>query len=511
AVVPQYPGMLATDKVSVTWAAAAGVPADGSATTTPVDVGTIGPKEIELPPRLTAYSLGKTATVTYTVTRDGMPLPGSNPLSLAVQTIPAANLPVPLIPQAASNGTGSALDLTSFTGNARVTCAPWPLIAAGQRVWLRAEGIAQDGGGVHIITLYTASAVNSSEVSAGLVKDLLRSELVKLRDGSELKVVLQVTFDRTNVQANAVDFPLRTYTIRAFELVTPTIASVKDPQGTEIPNGGTTTSTTVTLSGKASTSQRVEIFDGTTSKGTADVNANGDWTKTLTGLAVAALSFTAKGLYGSPQPVSPARTLTVREALVVDPSPMILNGLALKTHLAWTRSTAPSWGNNAQRQPTKGTPPMAYVTSNPRIATVDNVGTVIGEANGNAQITITDAAGEQATYEVRVSNVFHVHHNPTYLPKEGALAWFNQTSIPISDYPPEQAWLTALIITFPVFHEYMRTTGPGQYVYGYAWWPPVAPGSIIRSLMRNTDGNFVVLDTDSGPNDPTICLGPRPQ
>ncbi|KJH79103.1 hypothetical protein UG46_27530, partial [Pseudomonas fluorescens] len=36
AVVPQYPGMLATDQVSVTWAAAAGVPTGGSHTTEPV-------------------------------------------------------------------------------------------------------------------------------------------------------------------------------------------------------------------------------------------------------------------------------------------------------------------------------------------------------------------------------------------------------------------------------------------------------------------------------------------
>ncbi|KJH79112.1 hypothetical protein UG46_27495 [Pseudomonas fluorescens] len=68
-----------------------------------------------------------------------------------------------------------------------------------------------------------------SEVSAGLSKALARSELVKLRDGSELKVVLQVTFDRTNAQANAVDFPLRTYTVKAVPATAPTIASVKDP------------------------------------------------------------------------------------------------------------------------------------------------------------------------------------------------------------------------------------------------------------------------------------------
>ncbi|KQW10559.1 hypothetical protein ASC85_30640 [Pseudomonas sp. Root401] len=92
--------------------------------------------------------------------------------------------------------------------------------------------------------------------------------------------------------------------------VTPTLDNVKDANGEEIDNGESTTSTTVTLSGKASNSQKVEIFDGTTSNGTADVDASGDWSKQLTGLTLTTHSFTAKGLYGS-NPVSTARTLTV--------------------------------------------------------------------------------------------------------------------------------------------------------------------------------------------------------
>ncbi|MBC3362702.1 hypothetical protein HU806_06280, partial [Pseudomonas sp. SWRI154] len=93
-------------------------------------------------------------------------------------------------------------------------------------------------------------------------------------------------------------------------LVTPAITSVKDPQGTEIPNGTTTTATTVTLSGKASNNQLVEIFDGATSKGTSRANGIGDWSLQVTGLALTAHSFTAKAKYGA-EPVSDARTFTV--------------------------------------------------------------------------------------------------------------------------------------------------------------------------------------------------------
>ena len=204
-VIPDY-GVQPGDQVSVTWAGTAG----GGSDTTPAQV--LPPdREIAMPVSVIAFNLGKPVTVTYTVTRDGESPPSAS-LNLAVQAIPEASLGMPLIPQAAQNGIGSELNLGNFTGDARVTVAPWPLIAAGQRVWLRVEGTAQNGSD-YTITLYSSSAVISSEVTAGLSKALLRSELEKLRDGSELKVVLEVTFDRSTSQSEAVAFPLRTYTV----------------------------------------------------------------------------------------------------------------------------------------------------------------------------------------------------------------------------------------------------------------------------------------------------------
>ncbi|MFL6969213.1 hypothetical protein ACJ6X8_23555 [Pseudomonas alvandae] len=397
-VVPDY-GIQPGDKVSVTWSGTAGA----GSHTTPVQT-LPGSREIPLPVSVLAFNLDRSVTVTYTVTRDGSEGPASAPLTLNVQAMPATSLAMPLIPQAAQGGLGRELDLTSFTGNARVTCAPWPLIAAGQRVWLRAEGIAQNGGGVHIITLYTASAVNSSEVSAGLVTDLLRSELVQLRDGSELKVILQVTFNRSASQDETVTFPLRIYTVKAVELIDPTIDSVKDPQNTEIPNGVKTSATTITLIGKASNNEQVEIFDGATSKGTAPVDAYGEWRKQVTGLSVTRHSFTAKGLYGS-HPVSAERTLTVVPGMEFETSPVQLNGKIYIVRGVFDYYPGLKEGAFIQRTASYGTLPYSYHSSDDRVAMVDTMGMVTARGNGEAHITATDANGLYKTYSVTVTGV----------------------------------------------------------------------------------------------------------
>jgi hypothetical protein len=105
----------------------------------------------------------------------------------------------------------------------------------------------------------------------------------------------------------------RTLTVTA--ATAPTLTSVKgSPSGVEIPQGGVTVETAVTLSGVAAKGQKVEIFDGTVSKGQATAHATtGVWTLLVSALAVAAHSFTAKALYVS-NPVSAARTFTVAVA-----------------------------------------------------------------------------------------------------------------------------------------------------------------------------------------------------
>lgn len=90
----------------------------------------------------------------------------------------------------------------------------------------------------------------------------------------------------------------------------PVISSIKDPKGQEIPNGGTTTETSITLTGTAAPDLDVEVFDGTVSKGTATADNAGQWTLPVSGLDAGSHVMTAKALYGGGE-VSPARGFTV--------------------------------------------------------------------------------------------------------------------------------------------------------------------------------------------------------
>ena len=204
-------------------------------------------------------------------------------------------------------------------------------------------------------------------------------------------------------------------------VVTPTIDSVKDTKNIEIPQNGTTTDTTVTLAGKATGNLQVEIFDETTSKGTAQVNANGDWTKQVMGLTVAAHRFTAKALYGT-GPVSAVRTVVVIIPFNLDTSPVTLNGICISVPGSlpsqWTyRAPEPS-GTYKDRLPTSGVPPYTYTSANLGVASVDANGRVRSEGNGTARITVEDALKRTRSFEVVVSNVrpliFYPSHHSAF-------------------------------------------------------------------------------------------------
>ncbi|MBU0523601.1 MAG: Ig-like domain-containing protein [Gammaproteobacteria bacterium] len=198
--------------------------------------------------------------------------------------------------------------------------------------------------------------------------------------------------------------------------VTPTISSVKgSPSGVEIPNSGKTFETSVTLTGTASKGQKVDVLDGTVSKGqpTADLNTGG-WTLLVSGLSVATHSFTAKALYGSGQTSAP-RTLTIIPAFELDPTPMILNGLNISiagTGLNWHTTGKDPEGTTSTRNPYGGTPPFTYRSSNPNIASVNASGQVRSVGNGTATIYVADQVGTKS-YEVITSNVITYLYSPT--------------------------------------------------------------------------------------------------
>jgi hypothetical protein len=258
-----------------------------------------------VPAAAIAASVGKTVPVMYAVIRP-VGTTVSDTLNLQVTPIAQTHLPTPAITQAA----GSVLDLTTFTGVANLVVGKWPLAVVGQRVWLTVSG----PGGVPTYKLLEGYPINAQEVGAGIARDIPRAELDKFVDGNLLTVTCKVTFDGSNTEASTIAFHIVTYTIKKLDdSVLPTITSVTDSKG-NVANGGTTFDTSVTLAGKASPSQQVQILDGGTTKGNASVNTNGDWTLVLTALSVASHNITAKALYGS-NPVSAARTFTVATAV----------------------------------------------------------------------------------------------------------------------------------------------------------------------------------------------------
>jgi len=99
---------------------------------------------------------------------------------------------------------------------------------------------------------------------------------------------------------------------RTFQVVAevdPTITRVTDSRG-ELAEGQTTVDTRVTVAGKASVDQVVELFDGVELLNTARSDASGNWTLLLTDLSVKTYVIKAKARYGSGAE-SKARTFRV--------------------------------------------------------------------------------------------------------------------------------------------------------------------------------------------------------
>jgi hypothetical protein len=236
----------------------------------------------------------------------------SEPLNLQVSVLDQAHLPPPVVPEADASDT---LDLTRLVGDASVTVEAWPLIALGQRYWIKVSGTLNTGM-PHSFYVARNRVPTANEVVAGLDKPMLRTELENLKDSTELTVEVRVAFDGVGNESSAIAFPTKTYTVKSLEIVTPIIDSVVDDKDRTIPNNGATTATTVTLKGTASIRRQVEIFNSGTSLGTAMSDDTGAWNKTVTDLTRGGHSFTAIGRYGDgDDPESDPFAITVVEVV----------------------------------------------------------------------------------------------------------------------------------------------------------------------------------------------------
>ena len=215
---------------------------------------------------------------------------------LDISRIPDNQLPSPLITQA--NAQTKVLNLATFAGNATTTVGKWPFIALGQRAWLRLEGENENGGPQEIVLLDGAE-VTSTHLSSGLSETVLRSELEKLGQDTTLTVVCKIAFSGVPSESSALPFPSTIYTFKVHhDWVMPAIVSVRDSKG-EVPNGGTTFDTRLTLSGTGTIESELDIVDGTTSLATTRADANGAWTVELPGVPPKTYSITAVAKDGS--------------------------------------------------------------------------------------------------------------------------------------------------------------------------------------------------------------------
>ncbi|MFJ2683410.1 hypothetical protein ACIOYV_06685 [Pseudomonas sp. NPDC087342] len=204
----QVPGTLQPDDLlSVTWSGAAG---SGSYTSEAKPVREIG-QNIEISVLLVAYNLGRDVTVSYAVSRGGVPAKASLPLVLNVQRIPDEHpgFPTPRI----SRAQGNELDVNQLVGTDTLLIDRWPFPAVGQRVYLTLSCPGADGTNVPLV-IWTGQAHNyEPEIMLPLQNYL--NWLKGRRDGATLSIVFKVNLDKVANDATAVKFPVRTYIVRA--------------------------------------------------------------------------------------------------------------------------------------------------------------------------------------------------------------------------------------------------------------------------------------------------------
>ncbi|MFK7701990.1 hypothetical protein [Pseudomonas caspiana] len=206
-VVPAYPGMAIGDKIVVTWD---GGPGPGTARLAVVTVSRLGPLTVDVPAVAVAYSVDYSVLVSYEVTRVGQTAPLYSPSRvIEVFGFYDEELTRPRIVQA-PNG---VLDLSTATDPVTVIIDKWPLIAAGQRMWLRLEGVAADNSSL-VITVAIAKSLSDADVQKAVSFAIAKSEFANLKNGGRLKVNFKVAWDGDVDESEARLFPFFEVEIR---------------------------------------------------------------------------------------------------------------------------------------------------------------------------------------------------------------------------------------------------------------------------------------------------------
>jgi len=324
----------------------------------------------------------------------------------------------PKILQAANNGEGSGLYLSTLGADATCWVGSWLNIAPDQDVWLRLKGTKADGSVPYDRAIWAppprGPRVNPTWIAQGYYHVVAPySYLKELKDGSELTLEFKVDFDKTTDESKAVTFPLRTYKVSSAVLEIPTLTSVKDSNNDEVLEGSTTFSATLSLSGQANKGLKVEIFDGSgasaVSKGQVVADATtGLWACTIS-LRGGAHRLYAKSLYHSGSIFSNVRKFVVEEVFEL---PETLD-LSQDDYVVVVDKAPPDVPAYARltRAATWGRPPYRYGSSNDYVASVDaQSGEVTAMGNGQCTITATDSQGEVRSYALTVKGIRQLYY-----------------------------------------------------------------------------------------------------
>ncbi|QHF51138.1 YncE family protein [Pseudomonas sp. S49] len=305
-VIVAYTGMNETHNIKLSML---GTPGVGSPEIPAKPGVASGSVEFLIPAEAIAANIGnetKTFTLSYEVTA-GQTIP-SLPLTVSVTPLPATELDKISIEQAE----GTVLDLSKVTLGATILAGVWAFIAANQRVGLNLKGTKSNGDAFHhVVWPWPSSYVNQNWFNSGQYTHTLAYNAIKdLADGSRLELHFKAALTLSREEAEAIDAPVKVYTIRAVEDIVPTIDSVKGTlSNDDILDGDITVETELTLKGMASKLQTIHLFDNNTLQDTLTVDAEGIWSTSYTA-GVGNHKITAQGDYGS-NPTSTAYNFEV--------------------------------------------------------------------------------------------------------------------------------------------------------------------------------------------------------
>ncbi|WLH25634.1 hypothetical protein PSH76_07280 [Pseudomonas sp. FP215] len=176
---------------------------------------TVGPVIFALPPEAVIEGMGKTIPITYTVAT-ACKLQTSLPLNLNI-SLPT-RLETPNVLEATPPNTQNAiLDTRIFAGNANSHEDPMWFLRAGQKCRLRATGTDKNDT-PYTFDIYADRTITPQEVTEGVTYPVLRTDLDKLKDNTNLTLTFSVATD-ASLNENVV-CPSRTLIVRVITLVT---------------------------------------------------------------------------------------------------------------------------------------------------------------------------------------------------------------------------------------------------------------------------------------------------